>query len=158
VEAGEYWFDAARFHVDVDDFDALLAKARMVPAEEAAPLYAQALALYQSEYLSNLPYAEWAMAERRRLAQAYLDALRALAAQRAAAGDPAGAYALISRVLAADPLDEQSACEAMRHLAAQGKRGEVLHKYQQLAARLDEELGVEPLASTQSLVAELLGG
>ena len=158
VETGEYWFDAARFHVDVDDFDALLAKARVVPAEEAAPLYEQALALYQGEYLSNLPYAEWAMAERRRLAQAHLDALRALAGHKASAGDPAGAYELLSQVLVADPLDEGSACEAMRHLAAQGKRGEVLRLYEQLAARLDEELGVEPLASTRSLVAGLLGG
>ena len=66
----------------------------------------------------------------------------------------AGACALIG----ADPLDESSACEAMRHLAAQGKRGEVLRLYQRLVARLDEELGVEPLASTRELAAELLGG
>ena len=156
VEDGRYWFDTARFQVDVNDFDALLAKARVAPPEQAAHFYAQALDLYRGEYLSSYPYTDWATPERRRLAEAYLFTLRSLAAHRSAGGDLEGAYELLCRSLVIDPLHEESHCTAMRCLAAQGDRAGVNRQYQQLVTLLDDELGVPPLPSTQQLVEQLL--
>ena len=156
VEDGRYWFDTARFQVDVNDFDALLAKARVAPPEQAAHFYAQALDLYRGEYLSSYPYTDRATPERRRLAEAHLLTLRSLAAHRSSGGDFEGAYELLCRSLVIDPLHEESHCAAMRCLAAQGDRAGVNRQYQQLVTLLDDELGVSPLPSTQQLFEQLL--
>lgn len=55
VESGDYRLDAARFTIDVDEFDSALAKARVTADDETA---------------ARFP-------ERRRLTQSYLGALRA---------------------------------------------------------------------------------
>jgi len=155
VEAGEYWLDTAWFQVDVDDFDAALAKARVARNEEAARWYEQALSFYNGEYLDNLYY-DWVMPERLRLREAYLSALRGLAAHRAAAGNYREALLLAQRALQIDPLLEDVYCEAMRYCAGLKDRGSLLRHYQSLQQVLDEELGDQPLPATQQLYTALL--
>lgn len=157
VESGEYWLDAARFQIDVEEFDAAMAKARAARGDdEAAHWYEQALSLYQGEYLSNLLYQEWAMPERRRLNEDYLTALRSLATYRAGTGKYRSALALLREVLQNDPLREESHCEAMRYYACLGDRSGLVRQYRRLEAVLDEQLGVQPLLATQQLYQALL--
>jgi ATP/maltotriose-dependent transcriptional regulator MalT/two-component SAPR family response regulator len=156
VEAGEYWLDAARFQVDVDEFDAALAKARAVRLEDAAPEYERAVHLYDGEYLDNLYY-DWVMPERQRLREAHLAALRALAAHRFQTGGHREALDLIQRALKTDPLVEEDHCTAMRLLARLGDRAGVMRQYQQLEQQLREELGAAPLVSTRHLYEMLIG-
>lgn len=156
VEAGEYWLDAARFVVDVDEFDAALAKAGSRTDEEAAYWLEQAVALYQGDYLSNLLYYDWAQAERRRLAEAYLVALSSLASQRAAAGQPRKALGLVEQILERDPLREDSHRQAMRLYAELGDRPGLVRQYQRLEAVLMDELEVRPLAASRQLYETLL--
>jgi len=55
-----------RLLVDADEFEALLRQAAR-DTERAAIHWTRALALYQGEYLQELPYVEWAEQERERL-------------------------------------------------------------------------------------------
>ncbi len=156
VEASEYWLDAARFQVDVDEFDAALTKARALRGDEAARWYERAVNLYQGEYLDNLYY-DWVLPERQRLRDAFLSALRALAGYRLQTGGDRAALELVQRALQIDPCAEEDHCAAMRLLARVGDRSDVIRQYHLLENILKEELGVSPLDSTRRLYIELIG-
>jgi LuxR family maltose regulon positive regulatory protein len=157
VEAGEYWLDAARFSVDVDAFDAALAKARNASGEEAARLYEQAIALRNGDYLDNLYY-DWLMPERHRLTRELLASLRILAGYRLAAGDPDRALELVQRSLQLDSLQEEVHWLAMRcHAMARDKAG-LMRQFKLLEQLLRDELNTEPMPPTKALYQELLSG
>jgi LuxR family transcriptional regulator, maltose regulon positive regulatory protein len=156
VEAGSYWLDTTRFQIDVDEFDALLTQARSAHDETAGQRYEQAIALYQGPYLENMPYYDWAMPERRRLDEAYLAALSALADYYAGNGRYREALDLTRRALQSDPLREEIHCAALRHYAALGDRSGLVRHYQQLQQTLRTELNLPPLPATQTLYENLL--
>ncbi len=107
VEAGDYRLDAARFSIDVDEFDSALAKARVAADDEAgARFLEQAVNLYSAEYLQNLYY-DWLFPERRRLTQAYLGALRALADHHYTHKRYTRSLELLERALRVDNLGEK---------------------------------------------------
>ncbi len=158
VQSGEYWLDAARFQVDVDDFDAALAQARHLHAsrpEEAARWYETALTQYDGDYLANLYY-DWIFPEQRRLREAYLQALRNLAGLRMNDARHEEALILLHRALELDPLQEQGHLDAMRCYAALGNRAGVMRQYRQLEAVLQQELGIGPDPAIKALYEELV--
>ena len=55
-----------------------------------------------------------------------------------------------------DPLDEQAWCALMRCHARSGERAAALHLYQQCAALLKKELGIQPSAATRATYREIL--
>src|SRR5262249_17344726 len=90
---------------DVADFEAALRSAQASRAVDREELLARVVALYVGDLLPGY-YEEWAVAEQRRLAERYLEALRQLAGCLAARGDLARALEHAQRALAADPLRE----------------------------------------------------
>ena len=158
VEVGEYWLDTAAFSVDVDEFEAALAKARAAASEElAARWYDQAISLYHGEYLDNLYY-DWLFPERRRLTQTYISALRTLAEFHFTHERYTNALELLQRALRVDNLSEELHCQTMRVYATLGDQAGLAHLYQDLQKALSEELGMEPLVSTTRLYQRLLDG
>jgi two-component SAPR family response regulator len=156
VETGEYWLDRAAFSVDVDEFEADLARAgTATSAEQAAHWYEQAIALYHGEYLDNLYY-NWLFPERNRLTKLYISALRALADYHFAHVRFTNALELLQRALRVDNLNEDVHCQAMRTYVALGDQAGLVHQYQDLQKALSEELGMEPLVSTQKLYQGLV--
>jgi two-component SAPR family response regulator len=156
VETGEYWLDTAAFSVDVDEFDAALAKARAALNEEAAARwYEQAIALYQGEYLDNLYY-DWLLPERRRLTKAYIASLRALADFHFAHERYTRSLELLQRALRVDDLLEDLHCQAMRVYAALGDRAGLARQYQDLKEVLAAEMGMEPLATYTKIYQRLI--
>jgi LuxR family maltose regulon positive regulatory protein len=156
VETGEYWLDTAAFSVDVDEYEAALAKARAAPGEEiAARWYELALSIYKGEYLNNL-YFDWLLPERRRLSQSYIATLRTLADYHFARERYAQSLELLERALRVDNLLEEVHCQAMRAHAGLGDRAGLARQYQNLEEILASELGIEPLASTKKLYRRLL--
>ncbi len=156
VESGEYWLDTAAFSVDVDEFDAALAKAHAASKEEsAARWYEQAIALYQGEYLNNLYY-DWLLPERRRLTKAYITSLRALADFHFAHERYTRALELLQRALRVDDLLEDLHCQAMRVYAALGDRAGLARQYQDLKEVLASEMGMEPLATSTKVYQRLI--
>jgi LuxR family maltose regulon positive regulatory protein len=154
VEAGEYWLDAARFSVDVDAFDAALAKARNVSGAEAAYWEEQAVNLYHGQYMENLYY-DWVMPERNRLEQAYLSALQRLASFKLSKADHAAALDLLKRGLHADPLAENIHCQVLRVYAAMKDKPGLIRHYRTMSELLQTELGIQPMLSTTKLYQDL---
>ncbi len=156
LRAGEYWLDQAAFSVDVDEFDAALAKARAASnAESAARWYEQAVALYQGEYLDNLYY-DWLLPERRRLTKAHIASLRALADFHFAHERYTRALELLQRALRVDNLLEDLHCQAMRVYTALGDRAGLARQYQDLKEALAAEMGMEPLTTSSKLYQRLV--
>jgi DNA-binding SARP family transcriptional activator len=122
---------------------------------------AEAVVLYQGPfldgfYISGLPeFEQWVEAERGRLAWQYQDALEALAAGAAAAGDTHAAAMWWRRVVDHDPLGSRSALAFMQALVADGDRADAL-KYARLhEALLRAELGVGPDTGERIFVQQL---
>lgn len=158
VEVGEYWLDSARFSIDVDEFNAAMAKARSATNDEvAAEWYERAAALYQGEYLQNLYY-EWVFPERRRLAQAYLNALQELAVYHLSIRAPRKAVEYIEKAIPLDALNEDLYCLSMRGYAGLGDRSNVARVYAELQKLLHNELNTKPMPGTVTLYKELMSG
>ena len=157
VEVGEYWLDAARFSIDVDDFNLFITKARSATNNEsAAEWYERAVKLYQGEYMQNLYY-EWVFPERRRLSQAYLNALQELATFHLATHTPKQSIACAEKAIALDPLNEDLYCLSMRSYAEVGDRASMARVYTELQSRLKMELNTSPMPETVKLYDELMG-
>ncbi len=154
VESGDYRLDAARFRIDADEFDTALAKAHAA-TPDASEWYEQAINLYHGEYFQNLYY-DWLMPERRRISQAYMGALRALAEHHYAHLRYTRALELLHRALRVDNLLEDLHCQSMRVYAALGDRAGLVRQYQELKEVLHDELGMEPLETTHQLYNRLL--
>ena len=158
VEVGEYWLDPARLSIDVDEFDAAIAKARSVAnSESSAEWYEQAVTLVQGEYLQNLYY-EWVFPERRRLAQSYLNALEELSTYHLSNRSSKKALGYLEKALTLDPLNEDLYCLSMRAHAELGDRASVARVYAELQSHLLTELNAKPMPETVRLYSELMSG
>lgn len=114
-----------------------------------------AAALYQGDLLPDVT-AEWIEADRERLhqrARQVLTRLVALLEQERAFGE---AIDRATQLLRLDRLDEEAWCALMRCHSRRGERAAALHLYQQCAATLRNELGIQPSAATRLLYRELL--
>lgn len=100
-------------------------------------------------------FAEWLAFERDRcrgLAQA---AARAAIATLAAAGSLAAAIDLARRLVAVDPLREQSHRLLMELLLSAGERTDAMAQFRRCRQLLKDDLGVEPSAETRAVAARI---
>ncbi len=156
VETGEYWLDTPRFSVDVDEFEAAVAKARVAKQpDNAAKWYQTAINLYQGEYLENMYY-EWVFPERRRINQTYLATLRNLAGIHANNNQHPLAINLLQQFVKIEPFQEDVHCQLMHAYAQLGNRGAIVKQFKLLEEILGDELGVEPMSATKQLFQRLL--
>ncbi|MGC8875390.1 MAG: AfsR/SARP family transcriptional regulator [Chloroflexia bacterium] len=155
-EGGEYLLERELFEIDVEEFDALVARIRGASGNAALRSAEMAVERYGGPYLDNL-YGDWCEPERQRLAAAYLELLHFLAEHYAAAGNYPRAIWACQRILDVDPLQEPVHRDLMRYWHSLGNRSAVLHQYESLRKLLRDELQVEPLPETQQLYRELAG-
>jgi len=113
--------------------------------------YEQALILYEGELLPAHRYADWAIWERERLAQRYLQALLAVAEASLADGRAQQALELARKALAQEPWQEQAVHIGMEACILLHDRAGALRLYQTLARRLATDLGIEPEAELKEL-------
>ncbi|NOZ71013.1 MAG: tetratricopeptide repeat protein [Chloroflexi bacterium] len=106
--------------------------------------YEEALSLYKGELLPAHRYADWAIWERERLQQHFLQALLAAAEAALAEGRAQRALELTRQVLAHEPWQEQAVRIGMDASILLRDRTTALRLYQTLAQRLQSELGIEP--------------
>ena len=136
-----------RWMVDTDlfEFDARL----------AAGDYRAALNVYRGPLLDGLertapaPYGEWLRAERTLRARQHRDAALMLLHE---SKDPSIRLDLARNLLSIDRLDEDAQAAAVEALLALGKRLDAEAVMQSYAARLADELGVEPSARLRALL------
>ncbi|HEX6021854.1 MAG TPA: AAA family ATPase, partial [Solirubrobacter sp.] len=139
------WRVDAPLWLDVDDFERALADGRLADAVEA----------YGGPLLEG-NYDEWLVEERERLAQLYLGALERLAREHERDGRVQEAIGCAERLVAGDPLREESHRLLIGLCHAAGDRARALRAYHVCASTLERELGVEPSAATRAVYEAVL--
>jgi DNA-binding SARP family transcriptional activator/ATP/maltotriose-dependent transcriptional regulator MalT len=149
--------------VDVRAFEADLRVLSGTEAPDISQLQA-AIGLYRAPLLEGLTLSEapdfeiWLSAERERLGQLYLRALKTLMGAYRAAGRWSDVISVAQQALAQDNLQEPTYRALMEAYARLGERSQALHQYEQLRTTLERELSVEPLPETEALRAAIASG
>jgi DNA-binding SARP family transcriptional activator len=159
VKGGQYQIGEIDTWYDVEEFDSLVERARLLPPRDwqTEELWRRAVDLYQGDFLEGVDR-EWCQAERRALWAKHVEALVGLGRchQARAAYDEAVAW--FRRALEADGLREDVHRRIMRCYAEAGQRSKALDQYARCREILEEELGVAPSPETARLYRELAGG
>ena len=108
--------------------------------------------------MDSTGFEEWATRERERLRLAAMEALDALITGCLAQAEYAKGIAAATRLIAMDPLREETHRQMMDLLWRSGQRGKALEQYDTLCRVLDEEFGVTPLPETVALYEQLRAG
>lgn len=152
--ASSYWLDAAAF-------EDLSVRALRPPAEAMQDGDAEALKsavqVYSGELLEGF-YEDWALRERERLRQLYLNSLVRLMDYYSRRNAYKESLYWGQQVLDLEPLHEEIQREMMRLYLADGQRTRALQQYEMCKHVLSRELGVAPMAETQALHSTILSG
>jgi tetratricopeptide (TPR) repeat protein/DNA-binding SARP family transcriptional activator len=150
--------------VDPEDVDlhrfrqlALAARDRQRPDDERARLLREALKLWRSEPLADLP-GEWPARMRESWEEERLDAAVAWAQAELRMGRPDEVIGPVRELVAGQPLKERPIGVLMQALAAAGRGAEALECYAIARSRLREALGAEPGRELQSMHLAILKG
>jgi DNA-binding SARP family transcriptional activator len=150
VLAGETLALAPGSDVDVWQLDDGLANG-------APAVLAAALARVRGPFLAgfSLPdtpeFDDWVAALRERYHADMVGGFAALGRAHEADGEFHAALDALERALALDPLREDVQRDAMRVQYRAGDRVGAIRRYEQLRKRLDDELGIPPMAETQAV-------
>lgn len=143
------WVDAEAFEQGVER--ALHA----APRDEAARHEMEsALELYRADFLES-DYHDWALLERERLRQLYLQALECLEEWEKSAGRYGAALDLAGRLARAEPLDESAHREIMRLYHLLGQPEAAARQFEVCRNILRRELNVDPSPETLAVMAEI---
>lgn len=140
--------------IDVVEFESALSEASTTAPAERPVKLREALALYGGDLLADDPDAEWTVARRERLRQAWRRASLDLA-ELERGQCPLASVPVLERLLSADPADEGAHRALMRALVAAGRRDEALLQHARCVAALRDDLDAVPDAETEALVAEI---
>jgi DNA-binding SARP family transcriptional activator len=141
-----YALDPGRVAIDADEFEAaandgLRAVAAGEPASARADLE-RAVALYRGDFLSDDPYAEWALPERERLRALVANALRALG--KLSGDEPERACAYLEWLAQLEPFDNDAARDLISAWLRLGRRSRAARYYKAFQLRLMREFGEHP--------------
>jgi DNA-binding SARP family transcriptional activator len=139
------WRADAPLWLDVEHFERALAEGRLGDAVET----------YTGELLEGR-YDEWLVDERERLAGLYLEALERLARQHEGSRRWPEAIRCAERLVAQDPLREESHRLLMQLCRASGDRARAVRAYHVCATALERELGIEPSPETLAVYESLV--
>ena len=121
----------------------------------------QAASLYVGDFLDGIDvgeeaFEEWLRGERTRLRETAVNVLTRLVPHQVKAGSLESAIQTAGRLLAMDPLREETHRTLMRLYARQGRLGDALRQYQACVSTLHGELGVEPAEETRRVYREIV--
>ncbi|MEZ4863072.1 MAG: BTAD domain-containing putative transcriptional regulator [Caldilineaceae bacterium] len=160
-------FDQQAAHwLDVEIFTTTLAPFAQTttPAQVDYVQLAQALALYQDEFLAGfyLPdapaFEEWTLFQREHLRTMAIRGLTRLADLYLVQGEYATGLATTQRLLAVEPWCETAYLQQMMLLAQMGQRTAALAQYEQCRTLLATEFGTQPLPALTALYDQLKTG
>ncbi|MEU4393778.1 BTAD domain-containing putative transcriptional regulator [Kribbella sp. NPDC023855] len=116
----------------------------------------EAVELYRGEYLADLSGPLWIETRRQNLRRYFERALLQLAESHRAAGRTAEAIALYERAVSHDPLLESAHQALIRLHLSQGDRAQAVRQYNDLVARLADDLNTTPSVQTTALIHPVL--
>src|SRR5688572_3170676 len=140
--------------VDVAQFERLVRQGTPKALEGAVALYHGPL--LDGVQVTAPAFEDWLSSERARLHELALDALRRLATTQVRARKIEQATQTAARIVALDPLQEDTHRLLMRLYVQQGRRPAALRQYQACVSVLQKELGVEPEPETRRLYLDIL--
>lgn len=148
-----HWLDAREL---ADQLAHRLPEGRTLPPSEVARLEHAARG-YRGEFLAGFfvrespAFEDWARHVRERLQRGVVEALRRLVIHHLETGAHQDGIAVAMRLLALDPLHEETHRHLMYLLTLAGQRAEALRQYETCRELLADELGVEPAEETHQL-------
>lgn len=147
--SGWLWVSADALEVDVTQFRKLVESPSADPNSRLAEIE-KAVSLYAGDLLESLDE-EWCEAERNHLRFMFLSALKELVRLHRDQGAYEQAIRVGRRIVALDPMDEETHRELMLLYHLVGDRSAALAQYQFINNILQAELGISPEARTTEL-------
>ena len=146
------------FTLDVAEFEGVCAGVSDIPGHLLTPAQGQSLrsvtTLYQGDLLEGW-YQDWCLFERVRLQGLYMSMLEKLMRCCEAHGEYAEGCGYGNMILRQDNARERTHRRMMRLYFQAGQRTAALRQYHACTKALQEELGVKPARSTQTLYEQI---
>ncbi|MFN8487601.1 MAG: BREX system ATP-binding domain-containing protein [Caldilineaceae bacterium] len=149
------WNPAARFTLDVAEFEETLTRAASLVGEAAIAVLQSTRPLYRGELLPSC-YDDWITPKRAELHTKFSQTLERLLLLQEDRRDYPAAIEVGQQLLRHDPLQETTYRRLMRLHARNGDRATALNVYHACVTILQRELAVEPNADTQAAYERLL--
>ncbi len=152
TEEGRYRLGNVDYWFDVEEFEALVERARLLPPHDwqTEGLWQRAVALYREDFLPEVGRM-WCIPKREALREMYLEALIGVGRCHEARREFEGAIDWYRRALEADELREDIHRHIMHCYAKAGRRSEALAQYQSCQEILKRELNIKPSIETRRL-------
>jgi DNA-binding SARP family transcriptional activator len=145
--------------IDVVEFEQTIKAATAIPYETAPAEIAHELEnatdLYKGDLLAGC-YCDWALRERERLRQCYIDALFYLLGYYQSQHQYEKAIGWGQTILRHDPLREDVHRQLMRLYFENGQRTLAVRQFQRCGDVLESELGIPPMPVTQGLFEQIV--
>src|SRR5262249_48503035 len=154
VEGDQVTLNQPAIDVDVVEFERLASRRAARDLEQAAALYVGDL--LDGIDVSEESFEEWLRSERGRLRETAVHVLTRLLPHQAKSGSSESAIQIAVRLLALDPLREETHRTLMRLYAQQGRLGDALRQYQTCVNVLRGELGAEPAEEPRRVYREIV--
>jgi len=158
VKKGRYRLGDVDYWFDVEEFEALVERARLLPPHDwqAEDLWRRAVALYRGDFLPEVDRL-WCVPKRETLREMYVEALIGAGRCHEARGEFEGAIDWYKRALEVDGLREDVHRRIMHCYAEAGRHSEALAQYHRCRRVLKRELEVEPSIETKGLYERIAG-
>jgi DNA-binding SARP family transcriptional activator/pimeloyl-ACP methyl ester carboxylesterase len=153
---GSYQLDLAAVRLDLRRFDALMEEAGSGGPEERLARRREALALVRGAVLADEPYSDWVQPLRRLYEERWLTLLLDTAEDYLVNAHPDRAAECCVRVLEVEPTRERAHRLLMTAHYAAGDQDLALAAYDACRTTLAQELGVQPLSSTDEVSRAVL--
>lgn len=147
INASDITLPAARRWLDVEAL-------RQAMHSQQPNEWPTALDLYRGELLTGMSE-EWIQSEREMLHSQFVRFLHRAAQTLLATNDTQRLIPLAERLVREEPYDETAVRVLIRGHILTGKRSKALTTYEQFAATLSADLGIEPEAETQQIAQDL---
>ncbi|MFL7794558.1 MAG: tetratricopeptide repeat protein [Anaerolineae bacterium] len=159
AEGGQYRLGDVSYWFDVEEFEALVTRARLLPPSDwqTEDLWQRALALYRGDFLPEVERI-WCVSKREALREMYIEALIGMGKCHEARREFEGAVDWYKRALDVDELQEEVHRCIMRCYTEIGQRFRALAQYRRCENILENELGLRPSQETRQLYERISGG
>jgi len=158
LEEGQYRLGDIDYWFDVEEFESLVQRARLLPSYDwqAEDLWRRAVALYKADFLIDVERV-WCLPKRQSLREKYVEALIGVGRCHEVRRDFVGAINWYRQALQADELREDVHRRIMECYAEASRRPEALAQYHACRKILRQELGVKPSLETDRLYEQIAG-
>ncbi|TET51344.1 MAG: hypothetical protein E3J64_07035 [Anaerolineales bacterium] len=152
VEEGRYGVGDVDYWFDVEEFEGLVERARLLPVQDlqAQDLWQRAVSLYGGDFLPEVERV-WCVPKREELREKYVEALVGVGRCNEARRDFESAIGWYRRALEVDELREDVHRRTMSCFADAGRRTEAVAQFQRCRTLLQSELQIKPSAETLEL-------